>query len=163
VNGAAKGLQQKYTCFWLWVLLLFMVVREMNKTFKLVMGLWVTMFVVFSAMPGVVICVGSHGHIAVEAEHDNHCDGEQGAHEDAQHEDDSCGGDCFDISFSYDGGPQIASALKRGSSETRMVLSLVPVVIQNDLLLTGSVQVRKGPAEVTVLSLFAQQTVVMRT
>ncbi len=135
----------------------------MNKTFRLAMGLWVTMFVVFSAMPGVVICVGSNGHITVEAEHDNHCDGEEHVHDQVQHEDDSCGGDCFDISFSYDGGPQIARNLKRGMSETRMVLSLVPVVIQNDLLLAGSVQVRKGPSEATTLSLFAQQTVVMRT
>ena len=115
----------------------------------------------FPALPGVVICIGSHGHIAVESEHDNHACGDHHSHDGSgrEHADDNCG-DCLDLTLSFDGESITPD------SNRRLSVSDCP---QQVLHITRLLSLRQlahptvTATAVPVLSLLIKRSVVLRT
>lgn len=123
--------------------------------------LWIVSLMASPALPGVVICIGSHGHVAVEAEHDNHACGDHHSHNDSDsaHAQNDCG-DCLDLTLSFDG-----ESIRPDGSRRISVISFPQQVLQ--LTLQVSSRQLEHPAvtatAVPVLSLITQRSVVLRT
>ena len=111
-----------------------------------------------SALPGVVICIGSHGHIAVETSHDNHACGDEHSHDaTTERADDSCG-DCLDLTLAFDGDSINAKTALRIS-----VKYVAPEYLTLRVQSRPMEHARLTGVCVPVLSLITQRSVVLRT
>ena len=54
--------------------------RLLVETSKILVVLWMIVAMGAAGVSGVVLCIGSDGHVAFEAEHSGHCDEHEGAH-----------------------------------------------------------------------------------
>jgi len=143
----------------------------MPKAVKILAALWIAVVLVTSGSTGMVLCVGSDGHISVEPAHDGHCHETSGTDkhdhadppETAAFED--CHGSCTDLSLSADAFTLIKDARpdkleKALAAGPVMILSADPCDADHSRrgrCPTPGVRLRPLP------SLLALRTVVLRT
>jgi hypothetical protein len=111
-----------------------------------------------SALPGVVICIGSHGHIAVEASHDNHACGDDHSHDATSEHACDTSGDCLDLTLAFDGDSINAKTGLRIS-----IRYIAPQYLKLKIESRPMEHAALTAACVPVLSLITQRSVVLRT
>lgn len=141
----------------------------LRKAFEATGVLLVILAVAAPGVPGMVLCVGSNGHVSVEFAHEGHChDGDgvaAGAMDILPTETDDCCDGCFDLSLSSENVFPVIKNARRDRvqpGDAAFVAGIAPS-LETPACTATRWQLAPGPAFMPSPTLLAHRTVVLRS